>query len=463
MANKESTIIIRFDYSSEFTLGEIKKVSGLMKAKSLIQIIDTLDLEANPRNSKTGSVTQAIQDSISYPALFPFKTKGILLASSDYEMLERNRLMLKPQNPQIEGILDGGHNTLAIGLYILSLALTEADKPIPTGQKTWEDFKSLWTENRDYIENYLATVREDVNNADLNFLIPVEVLLPRDPEDQQSVDFFNNALLEICEARNNNAELTVEAKANQRGYFDVLREKMEEENPLIAQRIEWKTNDGGEIRVQDLVALAWIPLSLIGEVHDDKGRVIEPVAPSKLYSAKGSCMTQFDKLMSSPDVTSGTSADYRHELANPTVSSAFSIAVKIPELYDYIYEKFPEYYNATGGLYGRITEVKNMNEKRKDKRTKFTNREIDTLSPEGYILPLVYGLKSLLKTQMNRHGYTEIVWKEDPMEFLKKNLKNIIRIYSEIFTICDYDPQKIGKAALSYQMALREFDRPSIQ
>ena len=81
--------------------------------------IDILDLEANPRSSATGPVTAAIQESIENdPETFPFKTKGILLASSQYERLDRGRIKITPDNLQIEGILDGGHNTLAIGWYL---------------------------------------------------------------------------------------------------------------------------------------------------------------------------------------------------------------------------------------------------------------------------------------------------------------------------------------------------------
>lgn len=52
-----------------------------------------------------------------------FKSKGILLASSSYESLDRGRYRLSfASHDEVEGILDGGHNTLAIGSYILSEA-----------------------------------------------------------------------------------------------------------------------------------------------------------------------------------------------------------------------------------------------------------------------------------------------------------------------------------------------------
>ena len=145
MLNKRGSVIIKFDFSPEQTVGEITKIVGFTKAKYLIPIIDFMDLEANPRSSKTGAVTDAIQESIETdPAVFPFKTKGILLASSRYERLERGRIKIIPDNPEIEGILDGGHNTLAIGLYILRKAMEHSGTVFPRGTKTWDDFKLLW-------------------------------------------------------------------------------------------------------------------------------------------------------------------------------------------------------------------------------------------------------------------------------------------------------------------------------
>ncbi len=125
-----STIIVCFTDSDQQKVGDIKNIVGPMSPKSIIKIIDTLDLDANPRNSRLGSVTDAIQASIradelsSTQKLFPFKSKGILLASSSYESLDRGRYRLSfaSHRTKVEGILDGGHNTLAIGSYILSEA-----------------------------------------------------------------------------------------------------------------------------------------------------------------------------------------------------------------------------------------------------------------------------------------------------------------------------------------------------
>lgn len=359
-------------------------------AKYLVQIIDVLDLEANPRSSKTGPVTAAIQESIETdPTVFPFKTKGILLAASQ-------------------------------------------------------------------VESYLKGSDTDAQSSALRFFIPVELLVPRTPADSACVESFKNDLLEICAARNNNVQLQVSDKANQRGYFDALKEQMDQANPTVSQRIAWKTNDGGEIKTQDIIALVWIPLSLISPVKDHNGRVIEPVLAQNIYRNKGGCLKQFEKLMSSPNVTAETGDGYKHELRNAEVSSAFRIAVELPALYDYIYEMFPKLYNAAGGSYGHITAVRSLNEKRKQITTPFSAREIETLSPDGYIVPLVYGLQALMEKRVV-NGHYEIHWRQPPMPFLQQNLEKIVANYAGLFSMCDYDPQKLGKNAQSYTQALGAF------
>lgn len=458
MSEKKS-IIIKFEGSSEQTVGDITKIVGLVQARFFVPIIDVLDLEANPRSSKTGAVTDAIQETITnMPALFPFMSKGVLLASSSYEKLERGRIKLEPNDPKIEGILDGGHNTLAIGLFILEQALEYHGEALNSASKNWETFKNLWEENRNMIESYLKDTQTGEANNALEFLVPVELLVPRDMNDSACVFSFTNNLLEVCEARNNNAELQLTAKANQKGYFDALQELMETHNPVIANRIEWKTNEGGEIKAQDVIALSWMALNLITPVRDENNydRYIDSVAPNKLYSGKGACLKQFEKLMSSPDVTGPAEDGYHAELLNDEVRSAFKIAVDLPDLYDYIYENFPKCYNANGGHFLAITACKSLNEKRKVKVTPFKGKKIDMISPDGFIMPLFYGLQALLDKRMV-NGKPEIYWTQPPMSFLNDNFDKIVADYMGNLSLCDYDPQKVGKAPKVYDDALKTY------
>lgn len=476
MSDDGKKIIIKFDEKSEQVVGSTRKIVGLVRAKYLIPIIDNLNLEANPRSSREGSVTDAIKETINNsPELYPFMSKGILLAASNYQWLERNRMKIITDDTDIEGILDGGHNTLAIGLYILGRALDFNNETMPKKAKTWDDFKKLWIEKREIISLYVDFIHKDKDNKEIMFYVPIELLVPSNVDDDDCVISFKNNLLDICAARNNNVQLQLAAKANQRGYFDYLRDLMKKEAPQVYSRIEWKSNDGGDIKVQDLVTLAWIPLNLIDKVRADEtgNKQIEPIAPNKLYSSKGACLKQFEKLMSSPDVTIDGDENYKKVLCHSQIESSLRIAVQLPKLYDYIYEKFPELYNKNGGKYGGIKVIKSLNKVNKDKltkamRTPFFNKDMakykndDTIetpgvaSPDGFIMPLVYGLQALMKKQ-GENGAGEIVWSIDPFPFLEENLEKIVGKYSVILSLCDNDPQKVGKASQSYALALDAF------
>ena len=454
--NNRSSITIRFEHSNEQKLGKITKVVGLVRAKFIIDIIDYLDLDANPRNSKTGPVTDAIQDSIRTDSdLFPFKTKGILLAASSYERLERNRYKISIVNPDLEGILDGGHNTLAIGLYVLQEAFEYGNEPFPRGSKKWDEFKEIWNDKHYLVEDYREAIKgQDFADSPnpLGFYVPVELLIPSDPEDFDCVETFKANLLNINQARNNNVQLVLSAVANQKGYFEELKSIMEKHNKALYERIEWKTNAGGEVKVEDIIALTWIPLSLLEPVVDSDGKKVDPPAATKIYSGKSMALKSFERFMSSPQVTIDTT-DYRSELKNASVISAFEIAVQLPELYDDIYERLPELYNASDGKYGRITAVKALNERRRVKKTPYLGRDVKTLSPDGFVAPLVYGLYAIMQVEGSGKD-ARVVWKTDPKVFLDKHLPTIVARYKEVFSPWNYDPQKIGKAISSYNQVV---------
>ncbi|UUT36403.1 hypothetical protein [Microbacterium elymi] len=135
---------------------------------------------------------------------------------------------------------------------------------------------------------------------------------------------------------------------------------------------------------------------------------------------------------------------------NIPVFSALAIAGQIPELYELIYRKFPEAYNKNGGLYGRITAVSKMNpaNSKTPHKTRFTDQGAKYASPEGFIIPLVYGLSALLE----RREDGTIAWKTDPTTFLNDNLDEIAKRFKGIMQMGDFDPQKVGKSGPAYTM-----------
>ncbi len=77
-----------------------------------------------------------------------------------------------------------------------------------------------------------------------------------------------------------------------------------------------------------------------------------------------------------------------------------------------------------------ITACKTLNEKRKVKITPFKGKKIDMITPDGFVMPLFYGLQVLLdKRQVD--GKTEIYWTQPPMPFLHDNLARLLLIIWE--------------------------------
>jgi hypothetical protein len=436
-------IIIKFEQVCDQTNHPIRRLVGFVKAKYLVDLIDATNLDANPRSAKVGSVTEDIIESIKKTKdIFPFKTKGILLAASNPPRdLERKRYELEFQNDEIEGILDGGHNTLAIAIHILNLA-TEDDRAVRK-IKRWSDLKDVWNGFRDKIS--------DIINQ-LDFLVPVEILVPID-DSEEVIEDFRNAILDICSARNNNVQLAEEALANHAGHYDFIREVID---PKLKEQIIWKTNDPGRIPVRDIISLAWIPLSLI-----DLPAHLSKFAPYQLYSSKGKCSEAFNELMKDPEISMQEGS--RYELKNPTVGSALNLLKDIPMLYDLIYTKFPDCYNKYEGKFGRILSVKKYDPKKYNENPKggylknrpvtpFYAKEVDYEFPDGFITPLVYALSALMEVKNSM-----VKWKVDPFNFLEKNLNLVVKDYKGLMKMANWDPQTFGKNSSSYSLAKQSF------
>lgn len=444
--------------SSENSIAGIKRYTGFVRGRDLFALFDHVSLEANPRAAKVGSVTTAIRESLdSTPELFPFKSKGILIGTSGYEALQRNRFELVFDDPASEGILDGGHNMLAIGLHMLAAV---ADEKEVSRVSLWEDMKDLWLEYRKELEK---------EKEIFDFLVPVELLVPSDPDDIRTVQQFEMSVLDICAARNNNAQLSQETKSNKLGFYTEIRDRL---NPEIAARVEWKSNEwesseARPIKVRDLLALAWIPLNKANEAE------LLPldisVAPQNIYRNKGECSKQFDKLMLHPGVSAPVEGP-THELNNDTVASCFDILADLPALYDHIYENFPEAYNSNNYRFGSSTIVKIYDpvkrETAKDKTayvatqptTHYLNKPVYYRYPDGLIMPLVYGLKGLMEIEDER-----VVWATDPKMFLSKYLGDIAGAYRLVLDMARFDPQKLAKNQASHEFAVSEFEKALIK
>lgn len=443
---KSQNYIVRFKGLSvrDDKEGNLKKIQGEIDAVNFVNVLDNANLESDPRDAKKGNVTDDICETLEKtPELFHYKSKGVLLSSMKTELLERNRVRLNSSDPEIEGILDGGHNSLAIALFFLS-KLEEA-KSDYNRIKRWKDLEDVWCKYSDKIKDLLK------NDDGCNFLVPIEIITTKDGVE---CDNFVVDILDIAQARNNNAQLTEETKAHKAGYYKELKECL---NSEIRDQIEWRTNDGGRIKARDIVAMSMIPLSLIVE------RITEvKINPVDIYSSKGKCVKVFNEIYKHKNV-SKKNKDGTLKAVNKKFLSALKLTADIPEIYDMLLKEFPYAYNDVSPGYGRIRTVrvydpqkaKSKKEKgkylKKRPQTKFRRKRIDYESPDGFIVPLLWGLTSLIEDDGEK-----LVWKvPDPLKFLKKVIYNdeFMTVYQGNIKAYDYDPPRVGKNNGSYQIA----------
>lgn len=86
--------------------------------------------------------------------------------------------------------------------------------------------------------------------------------------------------------------------------------------------------------------------------------------------------------------------------------------------------------------------------------THFTNQQVNYSYPDGLIMPLVYGLKSLIE----RAPDGRLRWKKDPNDFLDGYFQPIVKKYRVIMDAFRADPQKIGKNEGSFDVVVDAFE-----
>jgi hypothetical protein len=431
MANK---IIIKLEHpydvleSREGT--KIEKVSSSVSPFTLVKLLKVAENKINPRTAKSGPITKAIFETLDKsPELFWYKSKGILLASTGLRKLDRNRIELTFDQPEYEGIMDGGHNVLAIANFITTILMDHS-------LKTWDECKRFWEQSYDQIiKAYEDKVKEEPER--FAFSIPIEIIAPSQ-EDGALEDFYN-AIAEICAARNNNVQLKETAKGNQEGYYDYLKKK------LHAYSIIWKTNENGNIKAEDVITMADIPLIFL-----QNNNLIESdmkLNPVNLYSGKGQCIKFFGHIVGRKEYS--TVKNGKSVLTNELIMSALDMTEDIMKFFDRITLNFPKLYNdACRGRFGGISAVKTDKEMEVLFHTK--RKKCDMSYPHSFFYPLIAGIVSLIKYNEDTN---RLEWIVNPAsEDLDLNEIDLDR-YTEMMKLLNYNPNVIGKTALMYDLA----------
>ena len=416
---------------------KINKVIATIDAKNIAKLLNVVGLTANPRKSKVNKVTKAICETLkSSPEDMRFKSKGLLISTSQCTPLQRGRFKLSFDDETYEGVLDGGHNMLAIGLYILEQYLGD-ESPTLRKVKNWDDFVDVWGKYKDDLSEVLEI---------FDFEVPIEIIYPT----EDYVPNFIDSVLDISDARNNNSALTSGTKAHHKGYYNILKESLD---PEVEKKVEWKDGEAGkQIRRDDIVAMSLIPLIALQE-KKLLDSALPKINPINIYSGKAKCIEIFSRIFEHY-------ADSNDVINNHLVVQALSLLKELPRLYDTIYKNFPDAARKNGLYFGKMGTVK-IYEKGKTggsylKRsplTKYYNEECSAKYPDGFIVPIFASLHALINVSDNQVSWAV----KNPIQFIENHLTECTRMLVSNIKENNYNPQSVGKSALAYEGAKISF------
>jgi len=432
----KTSLIIKLNHSNSLQSSpegaKINKVISSISPLNFIKLLRYADNKVNPRTANVNRITKSIHETLeTSPELLWFKSKGLLLATESCKILERNRIEITLGNLEYEGIMDGGHNTFAIAIYLI-------EKLFGINIKKWDDCKEFWATHYDEILNKFKE-----REVEFNFSIPIEIITPNNEDG--SIEEFYDYISEICSARNNNVQLSETAKGNQVGYYDYLKELLHGKFDVI-----WKTGDAGRIKSEDVISLASLPLIFLknnGLLPDD----LKSLNKISIYSQKSRCVDFFNSVMEHQSVSNEDKGKYI--LNDSYVKSALGLTEDILRFFDKMYIEFPNlYHTASPGKFGRITAVSNGVQSKVPFNT--TDVMAEYQYSFGFFYPLISGLTGLMKIDERKKV---IKWGINPANLDLSTLD--LTQYVNIIKLVQFDPQKIGKGEVFYKEAEAIFDK----
>ncbi len=431
----DNSIIIKLEHGNNVQKSneevKINRISSSVSPYHFIRLVGIADNKINPRSAKENGITSDIRETLeTSPNLFWLMSKGILLATENCTILDRGRIRLTV-NGEREGIMDGGHNALAISQYLVS-------KLYPKNKlfKTWEDCKNFWAENeKDIIKKF----NELGGNDYFKFSIPVEIVFPS--EEDGGMDEYYQNISPICTARNTNVQLKQATQDNQVGIYDVIKNSI-----TCSKEVIWKSGQAGSIKAEDVVSLVVIPLLFLQEKGLlPENRSIKTFNAVSVYSQKGKCVDFYGDVLKHPSISE--KKEDKYELNSSLVRSALELADDVIKAYDKLYLEFPDIYNGNPGKFGRISSVKWDGKKKYAVPFHTNNQESDYSYPSAFFIPLFCGIKQLMEVDEQE----QIVrWKVNPASDVFNFRHLDCKKYVEMIKFLDYNPLKVGKASMMY-------------
>lgn len=435
---EKNSLIIKLEHGNNAQKSiegiKIQRISSSISPYHFIRLVAIADNQINPRAARENGITSDIRETLEcYPEIFWLKSKGILLATENCKLLDRGRVSLTLDGAR-EGIMDGGHNALAIAQYIISNLY-----PKSKIMKSWQDYKDFWREKEDEI---IRLFNEAGGNDHFRFSIPIEIIFPGDEDG--ALDEYYEMISQICTGRNTNVQLKQATQDNQVGIYETLKS-----NLSCSDKVIWKSGQIGEFKVEDVISLADIPLIFLQE-NGLLPKSIKTLNPISVYSQKSKCVDFYGDVLKNKEIS--TREEDKYKLDSTLVSSALKMTNDIIKAYDKMYLTFPEIHNANAGKFGRINAVEQKDTKCINVPFQTTSQKTDYKYSAGFFLPLLCGIRKLMCID---EVTNTIKWKINPMDIDFHELK--CAKYIEMVKFLQYDPLKVGKASMMYLEGLDVF------
>ena len=202
---------------------------------------------------------------------------------------------------------------------------------------------------------------------------------------------------ELAAARNTSVQVQDKSIAELENRFNIIKQAIEGEPYL--KSIYFKENENGDIDVADIISI----LNLFNiEKYPNKSE-----NPIISYTGKGQCIKNYISVHKELGDT----------LKNPYAKMK-NIIPDIFKLYDHLEKNMRKYYSngVSNKKYGAVSGVIPKKDGKDAFKTKFYKDDMDYLTPNGFIYPILGAFRALVKE--NEDMYYE--WKKEPIEILDK-------------------------------------------
>lgn len=280
-------------------------------------------------------------------------------------------------------------NERAHNFYLLNRGLTISAKSVKYDNKNdvvtleFEDFNVHG--DIDGGHTYKIILKEQENLDYGEQYVKIEVLTGIE-------DIFQ----ELAAARNTSVQVQDKSIAELEDRFNIIKDAILKE-PYY-NNIYFKENDKGEIDVTDIIAI----LNLFDiDKYPNKSE-----SPIISYSGKGQCIKNYISIHK----------EYGDTNNNPYAKMK-NIMVDIFKLYDYLEKNMRKYYSngVSNKKYGAVAGVTTRKEGKEAFETKFYKENIDYLTPNGFLYPILGAFRVLIEEKDGKY-----VWKANPFEVMDK-------------------------------------------